>query len=650
MKRLLASGFVCALLAGLTLFLWSCGDDDGGPADGGQVDSDPPGVQSVNAGDSRHIVVVFDERVDKATAEHRQNYIFVETAVSVSVEAFGRAAGAVGDTLFLSAVTLGTDGRTATATSEQDMANVPYAYSITGIKDVSGNVMSAAATGSFTGSTEADLTAPEIVSRSPSPNATGVQQLQPVIVQFSEPMNNSSVASAFSWTWSSGIVSYSMTIDDGNTYVFTPAQPLALNTLFTVSITSAAEDLAGNDLAPAAWSFRTTSSVDNMPPRVLSTVPADGATNVSVGTNLQITFSERINEQSLSGVILTPNPGDGVASWSADGRTVTFDPDQDLEDDTQYTLVLPQGAVEDLAGNPLAESYSATFTTAAALASGRISGTIEGDADSDAASDPQGAIVVVSNVFIFDYEGDPPILGTAVVAGSGNYTVQNLVDGTFWPVALMETNGDGILDPEFGDAVGAYGVDLAVPDLVPDSVVISGGNHVQNVDFPLFDPSAISGMVFYDGTDYVSAVQDYDYYVGAFDTTGFDPQNIPSPDYSTQGYNLVQNPQYVIDQFDNFLGDGVYYIGGYVDVNTNGDFDPAVDPAGFYGSGGGLTPVTIVNGSDGVGIDIHLDDPAITVSRSSGWSAPENPGKADARMLRLRQLFRKASGQIGGQR
>jgi hypothetical protein len=103
-----------------------------------------------------------------------------------------------------------------------------------------------------------------------------------------------------------------------------------------------------------------------------------------------------------------------------------------------------------------------------------------------------------------------------------------------------------------------------------------------------------------------------------------------------------------VDQFENYLSDGVYYVGAYLDVNFNGDYDPAVDPGGLYGMGNEITPVTIADGSDGINIDVYIEDPDMTVSRSSAWRAGNTDGgKADARLLRLRQLFENAARQVG---
>ena len=63
----------------------------------------------------------------------------------------------------------------------------------------------------------------------------------------------------------------------GNALIFDPNADLAPGTQYTVSVSTAAKDLAGNPLAAAkSWQFTTTN-----PPSVSSVYPADGATGVS---------------------------------------------------------------------------------------------------------------------------------------------------------------------------------------------------------------------------------------------------------------------------------------------------------------------------------------------------------------------------------
>src|SRR5207253_5047449 len=64
-------------------------------------------------------------------------------------------------------------------------------------------------------------------------------------------------------------------------FTFTPSSPLAINTLYTVTITSGAQDTFGNPLATDfVWSFRTAANGCNPPPTVVSVTPPNGATGV----------------------------------------------------------------------------------------------------------------------------------------------------------------------------------------------------------------------------------------------------------------------------------------------------------------------------------------------------------------------------------
>ena len=128
------------------------------------------------------------------------------------------------------------------------------------------------------------------------------------------------------------------------------------------------------------------------------------------------------------------------------------------------------------------------------------------------------------------------------MAGTGGiYSINFLADDVYYPVGALDSNGDGSIDPDFGDALGAFGADLSIGDLNIDSVTVAGGNTVSGIDFPLYDTVAISGVVSYTGV----AVGPYRFYVGVFNTTGFDINNIPEPDFSTENF-WPDEPEYQV--------------------------------------------------------------------------------------------------------
>jgi hypothetical protein len=576
----------------LVLALVGCSSDST-PTDGGSTDTTPPKVTSVTPVDGSHIEVAFDENLWKETAEHRQNYVILEVTTA-------RAASPAvpGDTLQVWGASLESDLKTVLLTTEP-MSALPYELSVSGVKDTHGNAISAPVTGTFDGTTDPDVTPPAITYRSPSPNATGVGVGESVIVEFSEPVDYNSVVNGFTWTSTGGPVARQVQYNQ-TSFAFTPLQPLDTGTQYMVSLVGV-QDFASNTMANTTWSFTTTLVHDTTPPTLVSSSPANHAAHVSVNTNLSLTFSEAINPNVFEGQI-TPNPGDGTMTWSNGGKTLTFDPDLPLASNQQYSVTFLPGGIQDLAGNGNVDIINIVFTTAASLASGSIAGTLSGDPSSSYASDPTGALVAAFNVFPFGQD-EVSIISSDIVAANNTYSIPYLPDDVYYVVSVMNTNGDDEIDPSSGDAIGGYGLDISMGDFDPDSVTITSGNHATGKNFPLYDPSGISGTVSYSGA-YAGGY--YNVGVALFDTTGFDPTG--QPDYATNAYW----PDYVDWRFntlDDGLADGTYYAGAYLDVNTNGTYDPGTDPVGLYG-GDPPTPIHIENGSDAVGLVITMEDPA----------------------------------------
>jgi len=114
---------------------------------------------------------------------------------------------------------------------------------------------------------------------------------------------------------------------------------------------------------------------DHTPPTVTAKSPAAGTTGVSVGAQVTATFSESMDDTSLSPTSFDIKDGagnvvPGTVSYDDNTHTATFNLSSALKFGTTYTATLEGGAatphVTDLAGNPLAADVSWTFTTEAA--------------------------------------------------------------------------------------------------------------------------------------------------------------------------------------------------------------------------------------------------------------------------------------------
>jgi hypothetical protein len=636
----------------LLLIAVGCSDDDGGTTGPPSGDTDPPQIANVLAINQFQVEAIYNEDVDKASAEHTANYTIVEqasTPVATTLED-GRDGDdmhlvSAGDTLMVATAAL-VSSKKVLLTLYDFMVTVPYKMYVNDVEDLNGNKITAADTSSFSGSIASDNTPPEVVSVTPPNSSSNVGVGESMVVQFSEPMNYMDVLAAFTFQVAGNNTQVSASGFGVNTFLFTPVLPLPLGTSCMARISTVATDPTGNAMtAPFSWSYSTTANADAMRPTLVSTTPANGATNVSTNVTLRLTFSEAIDPTTVEteggpGIMVNPDIGDGVVEWSADRKTLTFDPNDPIASNTMHALTIPEGAVRDLAGNPLLGSTTIQFTTAASFPTGAMTGTITGDQQPGSpASDPTGTVVIATTNSPFsDVSDDVFINGSAVAGVGGIYSIQRLPDAWYFPFAIMDSNDDGFLDPERGDALGALGVDIEQQILDIDSVQISGGNPAPNVDFPIFDPVAIAGAVTYGGTMYpLPPPPDIYYFVGAWDTTGLDTTGgLPDPDFGTMGDSFLLNPHYSLNMLsDSGLDPGTYYVGAFADLDGDTQYDPDSEPANFYGTGGQWLPVTVLDGMDRLDIDIVLEDPNGSPFASSAWRKPDGVVSKERELLRL---------------
>jgi methionine-rich copper-binding protein CopC len=177
------------------------------------------------------------------------------------------------------------------------MASTTYTITIAGsVEDAHGNDLGSAHPISFTTTSAADETPPEVISTDPASGATGVSGVQTIKVTFSEPMNMSATQNAIE---TSPVPNDVWTEWEGLTMeILHSAFPQ--DSLITVMINTNAADLSGNHLAsPFTFSFRT--AEDHMRPHLVSASPANGATGVSTNqSQMVLTFSEPMDQNSFN--------------------------------------------------------------------------------------------------------------------------------------------------------------------------------------------------------------------------------------------------------------------------------------------------------------------------------------------------------------
>jgi hypothetical protein len=237
------------------------------------------------------------------------------------------------------------------------------ATATTGVKDACGNALEQDYTWSFT--TGADVSAPTVSHTVPARGATGAWLGGHVAVTFSEAVDPLTV-NAGTITLGLGSVPVAGSVAcSGVTAVFSPVAALAANSLYSGSVTTGVQDLAGNSLVRKYdWTFTTGSAPDMTPPTVSSTVPRNGALAAPLGGNLAATFSEVMDPASITAWTFTLRNGLVAVDCNVTyvGLTAVFNPLVALEANTVYSASITTGAT-DLAGHPLEVNHGWTFTT-----------------------------------------------------------------------------------------------------------------------------------------------------------------------------------------------------------------------------------------------------------------------------------------------
>ena len=256
-------------------------------------------------------------------------------------------------------------------------ASTQYTATVsTAATDAAGNALAANFSWSFTTGAAPDTTPPTVSSTSPANAATGIALNSSVSATFSKAMTNSTLSTtSYTLRTTAGGATVTGAVNvSGNTATFTPTVALAGSTQYTATISTAANDAAGNALAANfSWSFTTGAAPDTTPPTVSSTSPANAATGIALNSSVSATFSKAMTNSTLSttSYALRTTAGGATVTGAVNvsGNTATFAPTASLAGSTQYTATITTAA-KDLAGNALAANFTWSFTTGPAAPNG----------------------------------------------------------------------------------------------------------------------------------------------------------------------------------------------------------------------------------------------------------------------------------------
>ncbi len=206
------------------------------------------------------------------------------------------------------------------------------------------------------------IVAPIVISTDPVNNEVGVGQNKVLSAQFSMPMNTSTLnTSTFILRKGSTIIPGATTAS-GAIVTFTPSSQLLTGTVYTATITTGAQNLAGVSLANNyVWTF-TTLVIPG--PTVIAVNPLNNAVGVPVNQIVMATFNEPMDPLTLvsSNYTLRQGTNNVAGTVSRTSTTISFTPSSNLISGVLYTATITTG-VKNLAGISMANTYIWEFTT-----------------------------------------------------------------------------------------------------------------------------------------------------------------------------------------------------------------------------------------------------------------------------------------------
>ena len=230
--------------------------------------------------------------------------------------------------------------------------------------DLAGNRMPRPYVFSF--NTARDTIAPTVISHNPARNELNVRLSNTITVTFSEGIFSTGNGAVSLTDMNTGRTVTSAQVVFSANELIIRNYILQRNTVYEVKIPGRLiRDAAGNTMA-FDYSFKFTTTPDDIPPRVTVISPGSGAAGVPVNAKIVVTFSEPIEEGGnlWNGIRLQSGTNPSIAiNKVISGNKLIVTPVQDLNILTPYNLIIPLGSVWDLNGNGLANTFVLSFRT-----------------------------------------------------------------------------------------------------------------------------------------------------------------------------------------------------------------------------------------------------------------------------------------------
>lgn len=182
---------------------------------------------------------------------------------------------------------------------------------------------------------------------------------------------------------------------------------------------------------------------DSIPPRVLSSVPADGALKVQ-SQEIQIRFDEYVKVEKVSEEVLVSPPGKSQPTVKAVGKRVSVTLNDSLLPNTTYTIYFGDAIRDNNENNPL-RNYTLSFATGDAIDSLSLSGSVL------FAQTLKPAIGAIVGIHPAEEEDSvvykKPFLRVARTDSTGRFDIRHIAAGAYRVYALSDSNRTYMYEP-----------------------------------------------------------------------------------------------------------------------------------------------------------------------------------------------------------
>lgn len=225
-----------------------------------------------------------------------------------------------------------------------------------GLQDTLGSFLNEAYSWSFT--TEF----PRVVRVEPSNTRRLVAPEGPISLRFNQPMDEETTTDAFTLVAPDGspVAGTFEWTEEGTVLSFFPTQPLTREEEYELVLGEGARGARGG-----ATNERFEAEVVAAPlPRVVKTLPANGAENVSVYEAIQITFNTPITTTGLiDHLSIVPTSTNVYTYYDPETLSLNISVAGPLQPSTEYSITIEE-TLRDESGQSLSEPYTFGFTTA----------------------------------------------------------------------------------------------------------------------------------------------------------------------------------------------------------------------------------------------------------------------------------------------